>query len=149
MQTTVKEIYRGFSSGSFYQIPYTIARYACGHGSEMVYRDKGGNRHSPENWLVQVGESVECDKCDSNRKTVEAIIAFARTPEFSHITLRDMTASKTGDWMYFCAYRVDSTSPTQCNLAMQVEASPDTERALRAAGINFLPGPSRGRLAMV
>jgi hypothetical protein len=148
MQTTVTQIYKGFSN-SIARFPYAVPVYACGHGCEMQYRDQRGDRHSPDNWLIQVGAPADCDKCDQNLKAIEMVIAFTKTPEFSHITLRDMTASKTGEWMQFCAYRVDRSSPTQCNLAMGVEATPETERALREAGVGFLPGPSRGRMAMV
>lgn len=146
MKTTVKEIYKGFSNEI--RTPYTIARYACGHGVAMQYRDTRGNRHSPDNWLIQAGENADCANCDRNTEAVQKIIAFARTPEYSHTTLRDMTASKTGEWMYFCAYRVDPKSPTQCCLEASVEATPETERALRDAGINFVLGPSRGSMAM-
>jgi hypothetical protein len=146
MQTTVQTIHKGFSNGVI-PMPYTIARYACGHGVEMKYRDERSNCHSPENWLIQSGAVVDCFKCDQNREAVQRIIAFAQTPEYSHTTLRDLTASKTGEWMAFCTYRVDRTSPTQCRLEMSVEATPETERALVEAGIRFVPGPSRGSMA--
>lgn len=147
MQTTIKSIYKGFSNTAHW--PYTIATYACGHGVEMIYRDERGDRHNPANWVLQVGAEADCERCDQNREAVEHIIAFCKTPEFSHVTLRDMTASKTGEWMTFCVYRIDRTSPTQCCLEMSVEATPETERALREAGIRFVPGPSRGSMAML
>ncbi len=147
MHTTIKSIYKGFSRPI--NIPYAIAQFACGHGVEMIYRDKGADRHSPDNWVLQVGADADCARCDENREAVLRIIAFAATDEYSHTTLRDLTASKTGEWMSFCVYRIDRSSPTQCNLAMSVEATPETERALRDAGIKFVPGPSRGSMAML
>lgn len=144
METTVKEIYKGFSNTA--RTPYTIARFACGHGVEMQYRDVRGDRHAADNWLLQPGMPAACEKCDQNAALVARIIAFAQTPEFSHLTLRDMTASQTGEWMYFCAYRIDRSSPTQCCLEMSVEKTPATEGALRVAGISFVRGPSRGAM---
>lgn len=147
MQTTIKSVYKGFSNPI--NIPYAVAYFACGHGVAMEYRDQRGDKHSPDNWLLQVGADADCVKCDQNRERVARIIEFCKTPEFSHVTHRDMTASKTGEWMSFCVYRIDRSSPTQCCLEMSVEANPETERALREAGIKFVPGPSRGSIAML
>src|SRR5262245_38623375 len=126
MNTIIKSIYKGFSKPI--NIPYTIVQFACGHSVEMIYRDQRSNRHSPDNWLMQAGEEINCAKCDENSKAIQQIITFAKTPEYSHTTLRDLTASKTGEWMAFCVYRIDHSSPTQCNLAMSVEATPETEK---------------------
>jgi hypothetical protein len=145
MRTTIKSIYKGFNTAHF---PYTIAQFACGHSVEMQYRDSRGDRHSAENWLLQVGAEIDCASCDRNGAAVQEILAFVKTPEYSHTTLRDLTASKTGEWMSFCVYRIDRSSPTQCSLALSVEATPETERALRDAGVRFVPGPSRGAMAM-
>ena len=146
MITNIQSIYKGFTNTM--RMPYTIAKFACGHGVSMTYRDKMGDLHAPDNWLLQVGDEANCARCDENSDIVQHIIAFTKTPDYSHITLRDMTANKTGEWMSFCVYRIDRTSPTQCCLEMSVKANPVTEKALRDAGINFIPGPSRGRMAM-
>lgn len=147
MKTTVKEIYKGFSNSAL-RLPYTLVYYQCGHAVEMEFRDVCGDRHSPENWLVKEGDPADCAKCDRNSEAIKAILAFVKTPEYSHTTLRDVTASMTGKWMSFYVYQHDPSSPTQCRLALSVEARPDTEQALREAGITFVHGPSRGRLAM-
>src|SRR5215475_7743809 len=146
MKTTIKSIYKGFTNTA--RMPYTIAKFECGHSVEMVYINKNANLHAPENWAMHVGAETECADCDRNFATIQKIMAFAKTPEYSHTTLRDMTASKTREWMYFCVYRRDAKSPTQCQLEMSVEQTPETERALRDAGIRFILGPSPGEMAI-
>jgi hypothetical protein len=84
---------------------------------------------------------------DDDQANVAAIIAFAETPEFSHLVLRDLTAGKTGEWMAYLAYRVDRASPTQCKLALSCRANATTEQALAEAGLIAHRGPTRGAIA--
>lgn len=131
MKSTVKEVVKGFSNTPL-RIPYSYILLDCGHSLSGE---------------LAIGESIECTRCDEQEKTVAEIIAFSKTPEFSHLVVRDLTASKTGEWMSFLAYRRDPTSPTQCHLALGVEANERTEKALHDAGLIAHLGPTRGAIA--
>lgn len=110
--------------------PWVYTKLNCGHSLR-------GEHASP----------VECEQCAEEEAQVAAIVAFAKTPEFSHLVLRDLTAAKTGEWMAYLAYRVDRDSPTQCKLALSCKANQYTSAALSAAGLLAHRGPTRGAIA--
>ena len=103
--------------------------------------------HNPDHQRLRVDDSLECKRCEKTARELVALIAFCKTPEFSHLVERDLTAGGTGAWMSFLAYRRDSESPTSCRLECGVEVTDATREALRNAGLTHHYGPTRGQIA--
>jgi hypothetical protein len=92
-------------------------------------------------------EYKECGGKHSDDAAIEDMIALRDSGEFSHLTLRDLTAAKTGKWMAFCCYRKDPESPTQCRLEVSCSETPHTTRRLEMLKFRAIAGPSRGQKA--
>ena len=115
---------------------YTIRVLECGHAAD----DSGED--APTSGLVP------CKRCGWDAAALGQILMAKADGRLSHVTLRDMTASKTGEWMSYCAYERNPESPTGVTLIATCSETKFTTEALRAAGIIAIPGPSRGRFAM-
>jgi hypothetical protein len=133
MKSKVIEVVHGETAVS--RIPFTYVKLECEHSADN------------EGECMQVGDEVECKKCDEDAAKVEEMIAFCKTPDFSHLVKRDLTAGNTGAWMYYIAYRKDSTSPTACRKESMVKMTAYTTEAFRNAGLIAYNGPTRGTIA--
>lgn len=123
--------------------PLRLIRGDCGHVLGTVLP----GRPDPA-----LGAEYECDTCKRKVASVlkaREIVAFSRTGDYSHTTLRDLSASRTGAWMTFCCYRIAPASPTGCLLHLSCEAGPEETVILEEAGVMSIPGPSRGQMAML
>jgi len=130
MKRTVKEIVE-WTRDRWPWDKCSYARLDCGHSV------KSGT----------VGETADCERCDADEAAIDAMLALRDAGKYSHLTERDLTAGKTGEWMAYCCYRRDARSPTACVLHASCSVNPYTTRRLTELKFCAIPGPSRGAMA--
>ena len=133
MQRKLTAIDKSYTNG-YYPIPVASGRLDCGHSCRLEYRAdvpdsrRYGNGHDESIYVQQVGETVECERCDWQAANLERL-RTCDPATISHSRFRHNDSRGFGAGCHY-VYERDTKSPTGCHLMLSLDDTPEAVEVL-------------------